>query len=98
MQCVSKKALQWYSKCYENQVIWGGGALFRLRNVTIVGFYYLVLLKLLHVSVVRPFSSRNIRVFATIYSKNPRIVKLRRWNKPRIIWISHTQQDANTLD
>jgi hypothetical protein len=31
----------------------------RLRNVTIVGeFYYLILLILLHVSVVRPSSSR----------------------------------------
>jgi hypothetical protein len=37
------------------------GGLFRLRNVTIVGyFYYLKLLKLLHVSVVLPSSSRNI--------------------------------------
>jgi hypothetical protein len=37
------------------------GDLFRLRNVTIVDyFYYLLLLKLLHVSVVRPSSDRNI--------------------------------------
>jgi hypothetical protein len=43
--------------------------LFRLRNLTIVGyFYYLILLKLLHVSVVRPSSSKNI--FARIYSTN----------------------------
>jgi hypothetical protein len=34
------------------------GVLFRLRNVTIAGyFYYLILTKLLHVSVVRPSSS-----------------------------------------
>jgi hypothetical protein len=32
--------------------------LFRLRNVTIAGFYYLLLLKLLHVSVVRPSSHK----------------------------------------
>jgi hypothetical protein len=38
----------------------GGEALFRLPNVTIVGFYYLLLLKLLHVSVIRPSSDRNI--------------------------------------
>jgi hypothetical protein len=32
----------------------GGGGLFRLRNVTIAGyFYYLLSLKLVHVSVVR---------------------------------------------
>jgi hypothetical protein len=30
-----------------------GGGLFRLHNVIIVGFYYSLLLKLLHVSVVR---------------------------------------------
>jgi hypothetical protein len=37
------------------------GFLFRLCNVTIVGdFYYLILPKLLHVSVVRPSSSRYI--------------------------------------
>jgi hypothetical protein len=37
------------------------GGLFRLLNVTIVGhFYCLILLKLLHVSVLRPSSSRNI--------------------------------------
>jgi hypothetical protein len=43
------------------------GGLFRLRYVTIVGyFYYLILLKLLHVSVVRPSSGGNI--FARIYS------------------------------
>jgi hypothetical protein len=36
------------------------GRLFRLSKVTIVGyFYYLILLKLLHVSVVRPSSGRN---------------------------------------
>jgi hypothetical protein len=40
---------------------WGGENLFRLRNVTPVGyFYYLVLLKLLHGSVLRPSSGRNI--------------------------------------
>jgi hypothetical protein len=38
----------------------GGGGV-RLHNVTIIGFfYYLLLLKLLHVSVVRPSSCRNI--------------------------------------
>jgi hypothetical protein len=42
------------------------GGLFRLCNVTIVGyFYYLIFFKLLHVSVVWPSSSRNI--FARIY-------------------------------
>jgi hypothetical protein len=30
----------------------GDGGLFRLHNVTIVGFYYLLLLKLLQVSVI----------------------------------------------
>jgi hypothetical protein len=45
---------------------WRGG-LFHLRNVTVMGFfYYLLLLKLLHVSVVWPSSSRNM--FARIYS------------------------------
>jgi hypothetical protein len=38
-----------------------GGFLFRLRNVTILGyFYYLIIPKLLHVLVVRPSSSRDI--------------------------------------
>jgi hypothetical protein len=38
-----------------------GGVLFRRRNVIIVGYvYYLILPKLLYVSVVRPSSSRNI--------------------------------------
>jgi hypothetical protein len=41
----------------------GDGALFRLCNVTIVGFYYLF--NMLHVSVIRPSSSRNI--FARAY-------------------------------
>jgi hypothetical protein len=37
------------------------GVLFRLRNVTIAGyFHYLILPELLHVSVVRPSSSRNL--------------------------------------
>jgi hypothetical protein len=43
-----------------------GVGLFRLGNFTIIGFYYLLLLKLLHVSVVRPSLSRNI--FVRIYS------------------------------
>jgi hypothetical protein len=43
------------------------GGLFRLRNTTVVGyFYYLIVLKLLNVSVVRPSSIRNI--LARIYS------------------------------
>jgi hypothetical protein len=43
------------------------GGLFCLHNVTIVDFfYYLILLKLLHVPVVRPSSCRNI--LARIYS------------------------------
>jgi hypothetical protein len=47
---------------------WGGG-LFRLRNVTIVGYFYsLILLKLLHVTVVGPSSNRNTRILARIYS------------------------------
>jgi hypothetical protein len=37
----------------------GDGGLFRLHNVIIIGYvYYLILLTLLHVSVVRPSSSR----------------------------------------
>jgi hypothetical protein len=38
-----------------------GSFLFRLRNITIVGyFYYLLLVKLLHVLVIRPSSRKNI--------------------------------------
>jgi hypothetical protein len=41
----------------------GKGGSFRLRYGTIVGyFYYLILPKLLHVSVIRPSSGRNILV------------------------------------
>jgi hypothetical protein len=48
------------------------GSLFRLRNVTIVGyFYYLILHKLLHVSVVRPSSGRNILARITRLTTNP---------------------------
>jgi hypothetical protein len=77
------------------------GSLFRLRNVTVVGyFYYLILLKLLHVSVVRPSSGRNILARTTRLTTDPlfffSIVTLRRRNKAPITWISHTQQDANT--
>jgi hypothetical protein len=51
------------------------GFLFRLRNVTIVGYFYYLLLILLHASVVRPSSSRNI--LARIYSTdNGSIVKI----------------------
>jgi hypothetical protein len=50
----------------------GGGGLFRLRNVTLVDFYYLLLLKLLHVSVVRPSSRKNI--FARILHDWQRIM------------------------
>jgi hypothetical protein len=61
--------------------------LFRLRNVTIVGyFYYLILLKLLHVSVVLPSSGRNI--LTRIYSTDIESVVFR----------IYTQQDANTQD
>jgi hypothetical protein len=50
----------WY-ECWRNIKMQVMGGLFRLHNVTIVGyFYYLILPKLLHVSVVRPSSSRNI--------------------------------------
>jgi hypothetical protein len=42
------------------------GGLFRLSNVTMDFFCYLLLFKLLHGSVVRPSSGRNI--FAKIYS------------------------------
>jgi hydrogenase-4 membrane subunit HyfE len=45
------------------------GSLFLLRNVTILGFYYyLLLLKLLHILVVRPSSGRN--KFARFYSSD----------------------------
>jgi hypothetical protein len=37
-----------------------GEGVFCLRNVTIVGFYYLLFTSLLHVSVVLPSSDRNI--------------------------------------
>jgi hypothetical protein len=60
------------------------GGLFRLRNVTNVGyFYYLLLLKLLHVSVIRLSSSRNI--FARIYSTDDGSVVFRIW---LILWIT----------
>jgi hypothetical protein len=53
-------------------LVWDPGDgffLFRLRNVTIVGkFYYLILLILLHVSVVRPSSSRNIQCVHKVHS------------------------------
>jgi hypothetical protein len=53
----------------EDQVMEEGG-LFRLRNVTIVAsFYYLILLTLLHVSVVRPSSGRNILVRITHWQR-----------------------------
>jgi hypothetical protein len=52
----------------------GGGGLFHIRNITIVGFL-LLLLKVLHVSVVRPSSSRNI--FARIYSTDNGFVVFR---------------------
>jgi hypothetical protein len=43
------------------------GGLFRLRYFTIVGyFYYLILLKLLHVSDVRPSSSGNVLGFTRL--------------------------------
>jgi hypothetical protein len=52
----------------------GDGGLFRLRNVPIVGyFYYLILLKLLHVSAVRQSWNRNILATTGM---------LRRWNNP----------------
>jgi hypothetical protein len=46
--------------------------LFRLRNVIIVDyFYYLILPKLLHVSVVRPSSGRNILARITGLTTDP---------------------------
>jgi hypothetical protein len=60
---------------YHFQVMRG---LFRLRNVAIVGFfYYLLLLKLLHIYVVRPSSSRH--VFARIHSTDNGSVGFRIW-------------------
>jgi hypothetical protein len=46
-----------------------------LRNVNIVGSYYLLFTKLLHVSVVQPSSSRNI--FARNYSTDNGYVAFR---------------------
>jgi hypothetical protein len=48
------------------------GGLFRLRNATVLGyFYYLILPKLLHVSVVRPSSGRNILATITLLTTDP---------------------------
>jgi hypothetical protein len=48
------------------------GGLFRLRNVTIVGyFHYLILLKLKHVSVVRSSSGRGILARITRLATDP---------------------------
>jgi hypothetical protein len=47
------------------------GVLFRLLNVTTVGYFYLILLKLLQVSVVRPSSGRNILARITRLTTNP---------------------------
>jgi hypothetical protein len=56
-----------------------GGGLLRPRNFTIVGyFYYLMLLKLLHVSVVRPSSSRNILARITRLTTNPLFLEYRK--------------------
>jgi hypothetical protein len=50
----------------------GDGGLFRLRNVIIVGYFcYLILLKLLHVLVVRPSSSRDILARITRLTMDP---------------------------
>jgi hypothetical protein len=49
-----------------------GGGLFRPHNITIVVyFYYLILPKLLHVSVARPSSGRNILVRITRLTTDP---------------------------
>jgi hypothetical protein len=49
---------------------WGGGFI-HLRNVTVVAFYYLLLLKLLNALVIRPSSGRNIFARITQLTTDP---------------------------
>jgi hypothetical protein len=67
---------EFINKCVENGNIilpgdWGGGGLFRLSNITIVVFfYYLSLLKMLHVSVSRVNPSKFTSARRWSYDRN----------------------------